>query len=1188
MRSSGGLQVTAVSEVELTDEQQLAVDRRDGAMLLAAGAGSGKTGVLVERFVRDVVAENSTPIAIDEILAITFTRAAAAEMRGRIRKRLGECGRTDLTAGVESAWLMTIDAFCARVLRNDAVLAGVDPSFEVLEDEVAGLSLRHQAWDETIAGLFADAERRERLIGILAATEEEDLRDSVLSIYSRLRSAGQSEPRMPEPREADVDGYRAELLRLAELTREALEGAGDGKSVIAARQSAAACIEELADGAPLPAPDVIRGWKFAKRGAALSGPPATDFHDAITALLTEIANEAMRERVLLLDDLLAAFGAAYREAKKLRGALDYADLELGARDLLRDNPPVAAFYREKFKRVMIDEFQDTNALQLQIFETLGVENIFMVGDELQSIYGFRDADIDVFRTRSKSHAASGELELLSINFRSDREIVAFINAGFGPMHGDGYQPLMPATGEGVVEIEMPSGPGEAAVELLLCDEAWAKADELPDGFKDGLPGGIDDDDAAEALMIAQRIRELCDGGECEPGDVAILVRQGAPIRGLLAALQRAGIAAVATSTKGWWERPEVADLIAYLRVLANGEDEDALLAVLASPLCGVSPDTLALLAYERRGDGDGLNAAFSRAVASEGNGPAAEISEQQRELLRRCSELLGEEREAAAWDGPGRLLERAIAATGFDALVARGFDGPAALLRVRRLVRMAHHFEARESSGLRAFVDQLARRVEVDDRVSDAPPGSASGAVQVMTMHAAKGLQFPVVVLAALGRKTKSAGPSVLVEDDRIGVRLRDDAAVSNRLFDFAELDDERKERELAEVKRLLHVAMTRAERRLILSGAVNLEGDWFKDQSVGRPPLVWIGALLLDSERYSGTEGCPPELADALVEVAAGGWRAPLRVRLNRPGPGSQLDLALIDSDPGPGGSGEPSGSPEVVTASADEEASLALTLSYSSLATYKACGYRWYLKNVLRLPDRDRPSGAGGGDARARGQVAHALLERADLSSAAALPTDEQILASAAANDLDADSAMIERLRGYVGAILAGPLRERLERSRREISFSLPLDATAPASPMLTGIIDALDIAPGLPALVVDYKTDAVRESDDLDAKVANNYGVQRALYALAVLRGSEVESVEVVHLFLERPDAPVKAVFGREEIPELERQLRDAADGLLAARYPVAAQPWKGLCGDCPGRGGLCPVPPELADRSSPTSA
>ncbi len=1177
-----------MSELELTPEQQLAVDRREGALLLAAGAGSGKTGVLVERFVRDVIGEDSEPIAVDQILGITFTRAAAAEMRGRIRGRLNDRGRPELATEVESAWLLTIDAFCSRILRNDAVLAGVDPSFEVLEDELAGLALRHEAWDHAVAELFADPQRHARLIGLLAATDEDGLRDSVLSIYSRLRSAGQAEPRMPEPREADVDGHRARVLQLAELTLAALESAGDGKSVVAARESAADCAERLQGGAPPPTPDLIRSWLFARRGAALAAPPASDFHDSINELLVELANQAMRDRVMLLDDLLASFGEAYGAAKKRRGVLDYSDLELGARDLLRANEPVAAFYRTKFRRVMIDEFQDTNALQLQIFEALGVENLFMVGDELQSIYGFRDADIDLFRARSEIHQAAGERQILSTNFRSDREILAFINAGFGPMHGSGYQPLMPKTHEGVVEIDAPSKPGDAVAELMLCDEAWAKVDKLPAGFKDRLPAGIDDDDAAEALMVAQRIRELCDGGECEPGDVAILVRQGASIGGLVAALQRAGLPAVANAARGWWERAEVADLVAYLRLLANREDEDALLAVLSSPLVGATPDTLALLAYERRDAKCGLDAALERALSSDRSGPSGQITDEQRERLRRCREIVVEERKAAGWEGPGRLLERVIAETGFDALVARGPDGSSALLRVRRLIRIAHQYEARESSGLRAFVDQLARRAEIDDRVSDAPPGSASGAVQVMTMHGSKGLQFPVVVLAALGRTGMSTGPSVLVDGERIGVRLRDDSAVSNHLFDFDQLDEERKQRELAEAKRLLHVAMTRAERRLILSGTVDLGRDWFKDQSIARAPLVWLAALLLDPQLYSGDEGCTDELADGLVEVAAGGWRAPLRVRLNRPGPDSQLDLTLIDSAPKlAAAAADLEGSPEIAPLTTVEALAPAPTLSYSSLATYKSCGYRWYLKHVLRLPDRDRPSGAGGGDARARGQVAHALLERADLGATASAPSDDQIRASAAANDLEPDAAMIERLRGYVEAIRASPLRERLERAQREVSFSLPLVADSPSAPMLTGIIDALDITLGMPALLVDYKTDGVRPTDDLEQKVAASYAVQRALYALAVLRGSEAEAVDVVHLFLERPDEPVTASFSRADVPALEQQLSEAAAGLIAAEYPVASQPWRGLCGDCPGRGGLCPVPSELADRDSPSA-
>ena len=147
-------------ETGLTGGPQAEVARREGFLLLAAGAGSGKAGVLVERFVRDVIGEGSEPIAVDQILGITFTRAAAAEMRGRIRERLNDRGRPELATGVESAWLLTIDAFWARILRNDAVLAGVDPPFEVLEDELAGLALRHEAWDHAAARIFADPQRR--------------------------------------------------------------------------------------------------------------------------------------------------------------------------------------------------------------------------------------------------------------------------------------------------------------------------------------------------------------------------------------------------------------------------------------------------------------------------------------------------------------------------------------------------------------------------------------------------------------------------------------------------------------------------------------------------------------------------------------------------------------------------------------------------------------------------------------------------------------------------------------------------------------------------------------------------------------------------------------------------------------------------------------------------------------------
>jgi ATP-dependent helicase/nuclease subunit A len=322
---------------------------------------------------------------------------------------------------------------------------------------------------------------------------------------------------------------------------------------------------------------------------------------------------------------------------------------------------------------------------------------------------------------------------------------------------------------------------------------------------------------------------------------------------------------------------------------------------------------------------------------------------------------------------------------------------------------------------------------------------------------------------------------------------------------------------------------------------------------------------------------------------------------------PGEQLALRFGEAGEVPSGDGAlgpgagppgPAGArtgPGVASATALDEPAPAprppapATLSYTALARYTACPYRFHLERGLGLPEQEPPPhlrdaevpGAEGAalDPLMRGTLVHELLERRDPSAPA--PGEAEVRALAEAHEVELGDADVADLLGMVAAFAASPVAARLAAAaelRREHAFAFPLGAGAP---LITGVVDVLARERDGAQLVVDYKSDHV-EGADLEALVEASYGAQRRIYALACLRAG-APAVEVVHVFLERAAEPVSRRYEAGEIPVLERDLRDRAAGLLAGEFPVAAVPHRALCATCPGRAGLCTHPPERTDRT-----
>ena len=1139
--------VASEPPASVTDEQEAAIGARDHDVFCEAGAGTGKTRVLVERYCDAVELDEVGPEAI---LAFTFTERAAAELRTRIRRELGGRAavareRDDRELSIrlgraardtERAWVTTIHGFCRRLLAGHPAAAGIDPRFRVLdESEAARLRRRARdaATDDVLRDGGADA------ADVVAAYRPWRLGEMAISAHERLRSQGMAVPALP------------------------------------------------------PAPEPARSIKDPAKDAAELGPGERE--GALRAHAT-------------LDALLGAFHRRYEELKAARSGLDFADLELRALELLRSSPGVAEAWSGRFAHVMVDEFQDTNAVQLELVEALrGPETrVFRVGDELQSIYRFRNADLAVFRAERRRAAEDPESETLPLtgNFRSQPEVVAAANALGGALLGDGFRPLAAA--------RSPKGPeesGSGAELLLTLDEGKSNGWEEHAGALRPPPSETQAKLVAEARALAERLRELVDADEARRGEIVVLLRAFTHVDAYEEALRRAGLDPYVVGGRGYWSQQQVEDMLRLLSAVANPLDDEMLLGALASPACGASPDALWLLRHAAT-EGEHLWPTLSwRFGESERRPDALEEewldripAEDSARLERFCATLAGL-RRAAPVLALDQLVEETMSAFDYDlALLARE-RGRGRMANVRKLIRLAREFEAHDGRDLRGFLIAAEELTERDERegVAATQPEEHDG-VRIMTVHAAKGLEFPVVAVPDLGRglaQGERQGDVLLgrlepgengAPGARLGLRLVLPAAKSFGVWELHELHAESAAESAEEGCRLVHVAATRAQERLILSGVFKPADSEPRepeptDSAIRRllPALVDLG--------WDPQQGAA-ELPLPAPEAAAGARRlaAPARldVRINEPSAERAETLARSLEPPatlplgGPAGQSPPLGRPPRVVPVGH--------LSYSALAEYERCGYRFYTERLLGLdapptrhhPDATDGDGAEAGaavDERSRrlglGNAVHAALEWSARHGWTA-PGDEQLAALLADQGLEGEAAPAARARELVDGWLASPLRAELEGTalRAEVPFAIEL-----AGSVVRGQIDLL-ASHGAEPTVLDYKTDALGDGGP-DA-LAGRYVAQRELYALAAAEagadGRPPAAVRAVHLFLEAPDQPVVEFFdaerlaaARDRLERLIAEIRAGGNGFAPTDEPS----WP-VCNGCPAAARLCPHP------------
>jgi ATP-dependent exoDNAse (exonuclease V) beta subunit len=1116
-----------------TEEQLVAIEQREGDLLLDAGAGSGKTSVLVERFARSVLEDGIEPGAI---LTITFTEKAAAEMRDRIRGRLRELGADEAARATEGAFISTIHGFCMRLLRAHALAAGLDPAFAVL-DALDAERLADAAFEEALEAL---ARAAPGAVDLIAAYTAGGLRSAILQVHDELRSRGQRKPRLPAlPPAPDLEAARHELREAADAAARELQAVGDpGAKVLEALSRLERCDDVLAVESPWPG-DLWAIGLPGGNGAALTTDACLRYSEALAAFRVACEHRRAIRIHELLDGLLRLFAERYARAKREASGLDFEDLELECRELLRSHHALRERYRARFARIMVDELQDTNQVQLDLIELIARGNLFTVGDAQQSIYGFRHADVELFERRAEELAGIGARATLDTNFRSRPEILSVINSLFG------FRPLLPGRES--------AGVDEPLVELLIADKG---ADWAMEGL--GAPWRV-----AEARALAKRVTQLLQSG-LAARDVVLLTRATTDLRVYERALEDRGIPTYVIGGRGYWSHPQVIDMVSYLEALANPRAEESLYTVLVSPLVGVSADALVVLASVARERGT-----EPWSVLRDPEGAFDKLGDGDVLRLSRFADAFATERQLTGRAGVETLLDRVIEQTGYDLAVLAMPGGQRRLANVRKLMRLAREHEAAHGPDLRAFLDLVARRARgglgsAEVRESEAPvEGEALDAVRLMTIHRAKGLEFEVVCVADLGRGPRWRAELMRVgRDGRFGLRLAEPGTGKREsALDYKVLGEERVAAEGREERRLFYVAMTRARERLILSGAAKLEA-WpeLEGNGGGGGPIAWMGPAMAELEGVAVSFVAPEDLV------------APPRAE----------PVAPPAATPAPS---EPPASPSLGPPASPGPPVAAL--SYSSLAAYRRCGYRFYAERVLRLPTRPGQRVAPGGpapehglSATERGTLVHALMEHLDFRRPVR-PSDATIAAAAERCGLTVEPDDAAQVAELIVRFADGELCRRLGRAtsvRREERFRFLLGDI-----LIGGVFDVIAREPGGRALVVDYKTDRL-EGADPQALADITYGTQRLVYALAALRAGASE-VEVVHTFLELPQRPAVAMFNREQTPALEAELGALAGGVVRREFVVTDAPHRGVCDGCPAEGGLCSWPLEMTRREAP---
>jgi len=1124
---------------ELDPCQSDAVSAGPVDVFVAAGAGSGKTRVLTSRFVAAVLGEEPYgPCDPRELLTVTFTEKAAGELAERIRRALNAAGDTAGARALGEAWILTIHGMCARILRQHAFEAGVDPYFRVL-DQVEASALEAEALEDVVGEML---ERDADVLALFDTYGYEAVVTSALRIRDSARSLGVG---IAGIRTAEPELVRGRLHdSAAELTRLVGEFAHlpRMKTVEANQATARAAAALIADGAQQDTAELecLLGTLTTRGTRHLSSVEGLNELVDATVAAIEGARASVaqllvgaHERAFL--GLASALDSRCAQLKAERGMLDFTDLELRTLELLESCPDVAAGYRSRFAMLMLDEFQDTNALQASIIEALSSTNLCTVGDENQSIYGFRHADVAVFRERA---ARVADRRQLDINYRTSPALLAALNALFGhpSLLGAGYMPLRSPEARGT---DPALWHGLSRFEARFID--WGEAQGA-------------DPQENEAVCIAQRVAEFIAAG-VQPADIAVLMRALAGGRGskVERALTSRGIPAYLASGGAFFECSEIVEARALLRAIDNVRDDAAVTVVLAGRLGGLSPDSLVTI--RAHADTIAAERGHRRSEAHLWDALAGELPSlpgADAIMARRVADVIEAARDKRGIQPLADTVIGPMIALDADlAMFAAGTDGARAWSNVLKLAHLADEYETATGGDLAGFLEFLEMREIHGKSEQEATLDGELDAVRIMSIHAAKGLEFPVVVVAGLtgGRDVPGIAMARIDGAPLLGMTLPTAAGTVGTVAS----EDVRAAVRLAadaEAVRLLYVACTRAEEALTIvarTQPLKEADDTLGDRVRRALGLQEAGALLAPAAEASAAVP-RVTLVPPPIPATAPAARAEPVAPVGDEGP---IDVAVSAASAGP-----VTPEPRVEV---PRQFGVPRWVSYTGLATYERCPYRFFLTSIAGLP---APPAAQGGDALAFGSAVHAALERVRSSG-----DDIQAAIDAAVVSSGLALSSVPRLKKAVEAYVSSAVASEIFSARRSM-FEAPI-AVPVAGTVLAGAIDAIAWQDDR-ALVVDYKT-GTAPLTALEAEA--RYRLQGECYALAAF-GAGATEVRVAFAELER-ERVTSYAYGSADRERIQASVTEIVDRMADGEYGASAVYEREQCETCPGLGAMCSV-------------
>ena len=1120
---------------ELKKEQKEAIFHDEGNILVSASAGSGKTFVMIERLIR-LICEGKAKVK--EILAATFTEAAASEMKERLKKALaekiaqGEDRLAEELADVYAADICTLHAFCGRLIRSYFFAAGVAPDFKIADEDAAS-ELKTRAIEQTFKEFYeskdpdflkladrykkkrSDAAFKEIILFLHAYCESEkdpgSLMEKTLSVYSEKGFA--------EIKKEYNDCLLKALRPIKNSVAYALNGFREVGS-----DSGAAFAETLYNDIV----SVEEKGLYAVKGLE-NYSPAYSFKrnlDAKTAELKEAAvaarnemksvfkrfsanlkseEEDLRETAELkshtqtLFKIANRFGEIYAEKKRAENVLDFGDLESFALKVLDDENVLSAV-KAKYKYIFVDEYQDVNGAQEEIISRISNDNAFAVGDVKQSIYGFRGCRPEIFAEKAENMRRRGEKTvLLNHNFRSSDKVIETVNDIFSysmtkDYFGENYKDVSRLVAGGVYE-----GGGEGRAELhLLKTESATREKEIPRVYDvlEEIKKGKDEEEADIAALIANIIRGELEKTYYSPkekrfkrvtfSDVVVLTRNrnGAYVSRLVAGLIKRGIPVASEVKQDICERPEIAVLINALKLADCFIDDIPLVSVLKSKIGGFTEEDLAAVALfyaERSADKKG---GFYKAFDYYLKNADTELKDR----LAAFKAYFDEIRFLSDYYGAGKTLEKLISDCYYEDYLLTEPNGEKKVKRVRRFVSLAEGGEKTYT------VSEFLRKIENGGDAFCVSECGGEDNVRIMTIHASKGLEFPVVIVCGLERKTNKREEFGEVLSDRglgFAVRFYDD---EKRTYSETLLrglvKEKMRENRMKEELRLFYVATTRAAYSLHLT----FEGKEDKRKA------VFTGA-----ERF--LDYVPADLPvtewDKESFGAAELKREPRKILVGKTDPGLVSEMRKNFG----------------YTYPYSSACSLPLKTAVTSLLKKEEYGAAEIEKNGA---DAERVYGLSRGTDvtdTERGTTAHAVMQYIDFTRTEEFDlqlktmTETGLISAAALSEINT-----ERIKRALSAKIFGELKNR--KLYREKSFIVAADAaslygddgTRGEQVVMQGVIDLLATGEE-DAFVVDYKYS--RASAET---LKHRYKKQLDLYAETVekLLGKKVRSKTIVNLY------------------------------------------------------------------------